>query len=93
MEQVIQVAAILGVLGLLWLTLLALRRFRVAEPATPAIRIRQRIPIANGCHLLVVQWDGKDLLLAAGAQGCTVVASRAIPLAPPLAETRGAWAQ
>jgi flagellar biogenesis protein FliO len=93
MEQVMQVGAIATSLGLLWLTLQALRRFRVAKTTTPAIQIRQRVSLDNRCQLVVVHWDGKDLLLAAGTQGCTVVATRAIPLAPPMAETRGAWAQ
>jgi hypothetical protein len=92
MAQFTQVGAIFAVLGLLWLTLQALRRYRTTEPGTPALRIHQRVSITNGCHLVVVRWDGQDLLLSAGSQGCTIVATRAVPLDPRPAVSKGACA-
>jgi len=82
MEYLSPIFAIAGTLGLLWLILLALRRFRPSAAAGPGFQVRQRIPIANGCHLLVAHWDGQQLLIATGNQPCTLIASR--PLPPPV---------
>jgi len=92
MEYVIQVAAVLGTIGLLWLTLQALRRFRAVEQPGERVQVRQRVAIANGCQLVVVQWDGRELLIATGSQSCCVVASKAVSGSEVTAEANGAWA-
>jgi hypothetical protein len=92
MEHVIQVAAIIGTIGLLWLTLQALRRFRGVDRPGMRVHVRQRVTIANGCQLVVVEWDGRELLIATGNQPCTVVASKGLNELPVHGEVSGAWA-
>lgn len=75
MEYAFQMAGAAGTLGLLWLTLQGLRRIRAGQPG-PRVRVQQRVPIANGCQLVVVDWDGQELLIATGSQHCTVVATK-----------------
>lgn len=93
MEFIIQLAAIVGVIGLLWLTLHTLRRFRAAPSSAARLQILQRVPVANGCHLLVVNWDGRELLIATGAQPCTLVAAKPANETSFPTEARSAWAQ
>lgn len=92
MEHAIQVAAIFGTVGLLWLTLQALRRFRGTAIPAARVQVRQRVSIANGCQLVVVQWDGREMLIATGSQPCTVVASKPVNDAQVHAEVSSAWA-
>lgn len=92
MEYVIQFAAVLGTVGLLWLTLQMLRRFRSTQNNSHRVQIQQRVSIASGCQLVVVQWDGRELLLATGTQSCTLVASKAAAETQVSTETSGAWA-
>lgn len=82
MEYASPIFAIAGTLGILWLILYALRRLRPSRIPGPGFHVLQRIPVANGCHLLVAQWDGQQLLIATGNQPCTLLASR--PLPPPV---------
>lgn len=92
MEHAIQVAAIFGTIGLLWLTLQALRRFRGVDSPGVRVHVRQRVTIASGCQLVVVEWDGRELLIATGNQPCTVVASKDLNEVQVQAEASGAWA-
>lgn len=92
MEHALQAAAIFGTIGLLWLTLRALKKFRGADRPGSGVRVRQRVTIANGCQLVVVDWEGRELLIATGSQGCTVVASRSAEPIPEQREVSGAWA-
>ncbi len=92
MEHAIQLAAIFGTIGLLWLTLQALRRFRGVERPGARVQVRQRVGIANGCQLVVVQWDGREMLIATGSQTCTVVASKPVDETQVQPEASGAWA-
>ena len=92
MEHAIQLAAVFGTIGLLWLTLQALRRYRAAERPGARMQVRQRLSIASGCQLVVVQWDGRELLIATGNQPCTVVASKSTNEAQVQTEASGAWA-
>lgn len=93
MEHAIQLAAIVGTIGLLWLTLQALRRFRGAPQSGDRVQVRQRLAIANGCQLVVVQWDGRELLIATGNHPCTLVASKPAAEAQVHMEASGAWAR
>ena len=93
MQLVFQCAAIAGTLGLLWATLRALQRFRSEKLPAARVQIRQRVPVANGCQLVVVNWDGQDLLLATGTQACTLVAAKPAAAAPPPPEVSVAWAR
>lgn len=92
MEYAIQLAAIFGTLGLLWLTLTALRRLRGTGDTDGRIQVRQRIALANGCQLTVIQWEGRELLLATGNQPCTVVASKPAAALQEHTEASGTWA-
>ncbi|MFN0102134.1 MAG: hypothetical protein ACKV2U_08600 [Bryobacteraceae bacterium] len=92
MQYTIQLAAVIGTIGLLWLTLHALRRFRSTQNPGARVQIQQRLSIANGCQLVVVNWDGRELLIATGNQPCTLVASKLANEAPVRAEASGAWA-
>jgi len=92
MEHAIQMAAIFGTIGLLWLTLQALKRFRGADRPGPRVQVKQRVTIANGCQLVVVDWDGREMLIATGSQPCTVVASKAAEISQEQREVSGAWA-
>jgi hypothetical protein len=92
MGNAIQVAAIFGTIGLLWWTLQALRRFRGADRPGPRVQVRQRVTIANGCQLVVVDWDGREMLIATGTQACTVVASKNADEVQIQREVSGAWA-
>ncbi|MBI2689765.1 MAG: flagellar biosynthetic protein FliO [Acidobacteria bacterium] len=92
MEYTIQFTAVAGTLGLLWLTLMGLRRLRGPENPRTRLQVRQRVSVANGCQLVVVEWDGRELLLATGTQSCSVVASKATLATETPAEVSGAWA-
>jgi hypothetical protein len=88
MDNSFQLAAIAGTLGLLWFALTALRRFRGEQNTSPRVQVRQRVPVSNGCQLLLIEWDGQELLVATGGQPCTVMASK-----PVAVEARSTWAQ
>lgn len=92
MEQAIQLAAVAGTIGLLWLSLQALRRFRGVQKPGARVQVRQRVAIASGCQLVVVNWDGRELLIATGNQPCTLVASKAEDQVQAQPEASGAWA-
>ncbi|MBL8242487.1 MAG: hypothetical protein JNM66_33990 [Bryobacterales bacterium] len=92
MEYIVQLTAVVGTIGLLWLTLQALRRFRTGRIQCQRVLVQQRISVSNGCQLVVIRWDGQDMLLATGAQACTVVASKPTAETESPREVRGAWA-
>lgn len=92
MEHAIQVAAIFGTIGLLWWTLQALRRFRGPDRPGPRVRVKQRVTIANGCQLVVIDWDGQEMLIATGNQACTVVASKSAEEGRIQREVTAVWA-
>ena len=92
MEQITQLAAIGGTLSLLWLTLEGLRRLRSSDGATQRVQVQQRISLANGCQLVVVQWDGREILLATGNHPCSVLATKPAPEPAVQVETGGVWA-
>lgn len=93
MEHLTQLAAISGTLILLWFTLQALKRLRVNNEPMNRVSVQQRVPLANGCQLVVVRWDDRELLLATGNHPCTVVASKPATIAAPQAEVSSAWAR
>lgn len=92
MEQLTQVAAIAGTLCLLWLTLEGLRRLRSNQAGTQRVRVQQRVSLANGCQLVVIQWDGQEILLATGNHPCNVLAQKPATDAVVQVEVGGAWA-
>lgn len=87
MDPLFQLAGIAVTLGLLWGTLTVLKRYRGAQSPVPRLQVQQRVPLAAGTQLIVVRWDGRELLLAAGAQSCTLIADK------PLAEAHSACAR
>jgi hypothetical protein len=93
METTIQLAAIGGTLGLLWLLLQALRRFRGGDAPRGRVQVQQRIPLANGCQLVVIHWDGREMLLATGNHPCTLVASKPAGELQTHTEASGTWAR
>ena len=93
MEHLIRFAAILGTIGLLGLTLYGMRRFKGAQSPGARMRVQQRVTVANGCQLVVVHWDGQELLIATGSQPCSLVASKPATGERAALEARGAWAQ
>jgi hypothetical protein len=92
MEYGMQLAAVVGTVGLLWLTLQTLRRFRATQNQGHRVLVQQRVSIANGCQLVVVHWEGRDLLLATGTQSCSLVASKPATEIEANKEASGAWA-
>lgn len=92
MEPLLQFAAIGGTLGLLWLTLTALKRMRGNTKPGALITVQQRIPITNNCQLIVVHWDGRELLLSTGTQPCSLVASKPVPPPQREVEVQNVWA-
>lgn len=92
MEQLTQLAAIGGTISLLWLTLEGLRRLRSNNAATQRVQVQQRVSLANGCQLVVIQWDGREILLATGNHPCSVLAAKPATEAVVQAETGGVWA-
>jgi len=92
MEYAIQFVGVIGTIGLLWLTLQFLRRYRPASQSGPRVWVKQRINIASGCQLVVVDWDGREMLIATGSQACTVVASKTANEVQVRREVSGAWA-
>ncbi len=92
MEQLTQIAAIAGTLCLLWLTLEGLRRLRSNNPGTQRVQVQQRVTLANGCQLVVIQWDGREILLATGNHPCSVLAAKPAPAPEVQVETGGVWA-
>lgn len=92
MEHLMQLAAVCGTLGMLAFTLSAFKRARGEAKTTARISVQQRIPLGNNCQLIVVHWDGRELLLTTGTQPCSLVASK--PIAPPQseAEVQSIWA-
>ena len=92
MEQLLQTAAVGGTIALLWLTLEGLRRLRVSKGARNPVSVQQRISLVNGCQLVLVHWNGRELLLAAGNLPCTVLADKPLPTSGGAEEARGAWA-
>ncbi len=93
MEFITQFAAVLGTLGLLWFALTTLRRLQNRNGTGRAVHVRQRIAIASGCQLVVVEWRGEEFLIASGNQVCNLVARHRVTNESPLEETRGAWAR
>jgi hypothetical protein len=92
METTLQLAAISGTLGLLWLTLQGLKRLRGTAAPRGRLQVQQRVSLANGCHLVVIEWDGREMLLATGNHPCTLVASKPAAELQPQTEVSGAWA-
>lgn len=76
MNGLLPMLAIAGVLALLWLMLTGLRRLKGHAAAGGQLQVVQRVPLAQGCQLVAVKWEGQELLLAAGGQTCTVLARR-----------------
>ena len=73
MDTPLPLLAIGGVLGVLWIGLhLLQRRQRLAGP--PRLSIEQRLPVSGQCHLILVRWDGRELLLASTSQSCQLIA-------------------
>ena len=87
MDPLFQLAGIAVTLGLLWGTLTVLKRYRGAQSPVSRLHVQQRVPLAAGTQLIVVRWDGRELLLAAGAHSCTLIADK------PLAEAHSACAR
>lgn len=87
MDSLFQLAGIAVTLGLLWGTLTLLKRFRGHQTPAARLHVQQRVPLAAGSQLIVVRWDGRELLLAAGSQSCTLLADK------PLAEAHSACAR
>jgi hypothetical protein len=56
------------------------------------VQVQQRVAIANGCQLVVVNWDGQELLIATGSQACTLVAAKPASHPEVHAEVSGVWA-
>ena len=92
MEQLTQLAAIGGTISLLWLTLEGLRRLRSSNTSTPRVQVQQRVSLANGCQLVVIQWDGREILLATGNHPCSVLAAKPVQETVAQVETGGVWA-
>ena len=93
MEFITQLAAMLGTLGLLWFGLTALRRLRIGQGMGKPLQLRQRISIANGCQLVVVEWHGEELLIATGSHTCTLVAQHRVADSIARPETSASWAR
>jgi flagellar biogenesis protein FliO len=81
MEFMNQLAAIGAVLSLLAGVSYLLRRAGLAKGGAPRLALAQRLSIGNGCQLVVVHWDGREILLATGTQNCTVLGTQ--PAAEP----------
>ena len=92
MEQLGQMVAIGGTIGLLWLTLEGLRRLRTNKGTPHRVSVQQRISLVNGCQLVVVHWDGREILLAAGNLPCSVLADKPLPASTVAVEEGGVWA-
>lgn len=92
MEQLVQLSAVGGTLALLWLTLEGLRRLRINKGKPQRVLVQQRVSLVNGCQLVVIHWDGREILLAAGNQPCTVLADKALSEQATHAEAGGVWA-
>lgn len=92
MDAFIQFAAIFGTIGLLWLTLTGLKRIRGNAKPSAQITVQQRIPITGNCQLVVVHWDGQELLLSTGTQPCMLVSSKPIQPTRQDQEAQSAWA-
>ena len=92
MEQLGQMVAIGGTIGLLWLTLEGLRRLRTNKGTPHRVSVQQRISLVNGCQLVVVHWDGREILLAAGNLPCSVLADKPLPASTVAVEEVGVWA-
>jgi len=58
------------------------RHARLTSPAR-RLSVEQRVSIANGCELVLVRLDKEELLLAAGASGCTLLKTGPTAPAPP----------
>jgi len=78
MDPLFQLAGIAVTLGLLWATLTFLKRFRGTQAPVPRLQVQQRVQLAAGTQLVVVRWDGRELLLAAGAHSCTLIADKSL---------------
>jgi len=76
MEMTMQLAGVCGTLGLLWLTLTGMKKLRAGETGRGRLQVRQRVSLTSGCQLAVVEWDGREMLVATGSQACSVVASK-----------------
>ena len=92
MEQLLQLTAVAGTLGLLWLTLQGIRRLKGNGSQGNRLRVQQSVAIANGCHLVVVAWGGREMLLATGSHPCTVITSQSVVEPASEKEVSGAWA-
>ena len=90
MEPILQLGAVCGVLGALWLGVLALKRRQGTLQQRGQLRVRQRVAISNNCQLVVVDWDGREMLIATGAQPCTLLTTR--PAELPAPEGERVWA-
>jgi flagellar biogenesis protein FliO len=78
-----EIVSILGVLAALAVSGHLLKRFGRAGGPARRVSVEQRLPIANGCQLVLVRLDNQELLLATNGSSCTLLTTH-VPLpAPP----------
>ena len=78
-----EIVSILGVLAALVISGQLLKRFGRAGGTGKRISVEQRVPIANGCQLVLVRLDNQELLLATSGSSCTLLTTHAPLPAPP----------
>ncbi len=75
--------SIIAVLAALAVAVQYLKRSgRIGAP-TRRLTVEQRVPLSNGCQLVLVRLDNEELLLAAGTSGCTLLTARVLSPGPP----------
>lgn len=78
-----ELASVIAVLAALAAAVQYLKRSgRIGAPAK-RLTVEQRVPLSNGCQLVLVRLDNEELLLATGGSGCTLLTARALTPAPP----------
>lgn len=79
MGNLVQLGIVAAVLGALWFTVQWLQRRQQGATAT-RLTVQQRLAVSNQLQLLVVRWDGNELLLSAGGNECRLLASTPVPV-------------
>ncbi len=78
-----EILSILAVLAALVISAHFLKRFGRTGGVARRVTVEQRIPIANGCQLVLVRLDNQELLLATSGTSCTLLTTHGASPAPP----------
>lgn len=78
-----EIVSVLAVLAALAISAHFLKRLGRTGGVARRVTVEQRVPISNGCQLVLVRLDNQELLLAASGGTCTLLTTCVPSPAPP----------